>query len=302
MRRKNFILLLLAALIWGFAFVAQTTGGDLLGPYGFNCIRCFIGAAVLAPFALKSKTKLPFKAGLYCGIVFFLATSSQQLAISLGASAGKAGFLTSCYMLLVPILSLFLHKKCGVNIWFGVFLSVIGLYLLCIKDDFYLEANDLLLLLCALLFALHILVIDHFAGSCDGVKLSCFQFIVCGILSIVPTYLLDMNHSLPGFIQWLSCLQNITSIISLLYAGVLSCGVAYTFQILGQRDSNPTLASLIMSLESAFSALAGWLILHQKLTPRELSGCLLIFIAVCIAQIPKESLPRNKKKQNTTIF
>ena len=304
-------MLVLTALIWGSAFVAQRKGGDAVGPFTFNGIRSLIGSAVLIPVILvlnrvKPSEKTPktpaekrvlWIGGICCGTVLFLASSAQQLGMYMGTSAGKAGFLTACYILLVPILSLFLKKKCGWNIWVGMGITVIGLYLLCMTDSLRFQTSDLMVLLCALLFAIHILVIDYFSPLVDGVRLSCIQFLVCGILSMIPMFLVEMQHSLSGIMVWAQNLQSLDAWIPILYAGILSCGVGYTLQIIGQNGLNPTLASMLMSLESVFSVLAGWLILQEKMGLRQLGGCALIFAAILLAQMPVDKF----RKKNGSI-
>lgn len=297
LRIRNSLLLILTALIWGVAFVAQSEGGDVVGPFTFNGIRSFIGGIVLIPVILfldKKKTsdikpvdkKRLVTGGCCCGLALFLASSFQQVGIYLGTSAGKAGFLTACYILLVPILGLFLKKKCGWNIWIGMFMTIIGLYMLCMKDKLRFQLSDLIVLICAFLFAVHILVIDYFSPLVDGVRMSCIQFFVCGILSLVPMFIVDMKHSIAGIEEWLPKLQTLDAWLPILYAGVLSCGVAYTLQIIGQNGLNPTVASMLMSLESVFSVIAGWMILGERLSIRQLAGCGLIFAAIIFAQIP----------------
>ena len=304
-------MLVLTALIWGSAFVAQRKGGDAVGPFTFNGIRSLIGSAVLIPVILvlnrvKPSEKTPktpaekrvlWIGGICCGTILFLASSAQQLGMYMGTSAGKAGFLTACYILLVPILSLFLKKKCGWNIWVGMGITVVGLYLLCMTDSLRVQASDLMVLLCALLFAIHILVIDYFSPLVDGVRLSCIQFLVCGILSMIPMFFVEMQHSLSGIMVWAQNLQSLDAWIPILYAGILSCGVGYTLQIIGQNGLNPTLASMLMSLESVFSVLAGWLILQEKMGLRQLGGCALIFAAILLAQMPVDKF----RKKNGSI-
>lgn len=294
---RNSLLLVLTALIWGIAFVAQSAGGDAVGAYTFNCIRSIIGSIVLIPVIFfldklnlshkpetKAQKKTLWIGGICCGICLCLASNLQQLGITLGTPAGKAGFLTACYIILVPIVSLFLKKKCTWNVWIGVLLTVIGLYLLCMSGSFSLQFSDILLLLCALGFCFHILVIDHFSPLVDGVRMSCIQFLVSGLLSGIPMLFTELIPS--GLSQWLMQLNTLDAWIPILYAGICSCGIAYTLQIIGQQGVNPTIASLLMSLESVFSVLAGWIILHEALSLRELAGCLLIFIAIMLAQIP----------------
>lgn len=296
--KRNSFLLVLAALIWGTAFVAQRKGGESIGAYSFNCIRSLIGAGVLVPVMLifdklkltkgKPKTKNDKKnllvGGLCCGVILTFATNLQQLGLNYGTSAGKAGFLTACYIILVPILGIFLKKKCYWNVWIGVGLTVAGLYLLCMNGDLKFQKSDLFVLLCALVFAMHILVIDHFSPLVDGVRMSCIQFLVCGVLSIIPMIIKDMA---PLTIrEWVAPLQTLDAWIPILYAGICSSGIAYTLQIIGQKDVNPTIASLLMSLESVFAVIAGALILNERLSTKEIIGCILIFIAITLAQIP----------------
>ncbi|MBQ6889275.1 MAG: DMT family transporter [Lachnospiraceae bacterium] len=293
---KNSFMLLVTAAIWGAAFVAQSVGMEYIGPFTFNCVRNIIGGLVLIPCIWfldkwkekenKSKAKLEegkdsgdrkklLTGGTCCGIALFLASNMQQIGIQY-TTVGKAGFITALYIVIVPILGIFLKKKCNVQIWIGVIIAIMGFYLLSIKDGFRLEIADTYLLGSAVLFSVHILVIDYFSPRTNGVKMSCIQFFVCGILSGVVMFLVETPDLRSIFAAWMP----------VLYAGVLSCGVAYTLQIVGQKDFHPTIASLILSLESVFSVLAGWIILEQALTRRELLGCILIFCAIVLAQIP----------------
>lgn len=288
---RNSWILLLTATIWGTAFVAQSIGMDYVEPFTFNFIRSIIGGIVLIPciFILnKSDKKQPQKqntpssrktliiGGIACGICLGLASNFQQVGIKY-TTVGKAGFITACYIVIVPILAfLFFRKKCAPAIWLSVLLAVIGLYLLCITESFSIGLGDSLIFICAILFSLHILVIDYFSPLADGVKMSCIQFFISGFISAIPAFLFEHPN-----------LNNILSAWGpILYAGVLSCGVAYTLQIIGQRNMNPTVASLILSLESCISVLAGWAILGQTLTVKELFGCVLMFIAIILAQLP----------------
>lgn len=296
--KRNSFLLVLTALIWGVAFVAQSKGGDAVGAFSFNCLRSFLGALVLVPaikvldkFNLtKGKTVDPKQrknlivGGICCGTFLAIATNLQQLGITNGTSAGKAGFLTACYIIMVPILSIFLKKKCSWNIWVGVALTVGGLYLLCMTESLSFQMSDILVLLCALVFAMHILVIDHFSPLVDGVRMSCIQFFVCGVISFVPMMIFEVAPI--GIAQWVAPLGNLDAWTPILYAGICSSGIAYTLQIIGQKDVNPTIASLLMSLESVFAVIAGAILLKERLSPRELIGCVLIFVAVVLAQIP----------------
>lgn len=299
LKQRNSFLLVLAALIWGFAFVAQSTGGDAVGPYTFNCIRSVIGGVILLPVIMLSdrlqwSRKKPVSrqdwrtlltGGVSCGIALSIASNLQQVGIYMGSPVGKAGFLTACYMLMVPILGIFLKRKCGWNVWLGIVIAVAGLYLLCIKGSFSIQFSDLLILLCALAFAVQILVVDHYVDMVDGTRMACIQFLVCGITSAIPMIFVDMGLSVSEISEWVSAFADPYAWIPILYAGALSCGVAYTLQIIGQRGMNPTVASLLMSLESVFSALAGWMLLNEALSGREITGCMLIFGAVILAQL-----------------
>lgn len=298
--RLHSLLLILTALIWGTAFTAQSAGGDAAGPYTFNCIRSMIGAAVLLPVirlsdrlgltknrpVTQKDRRMLLAGGIACGLALAAGSNLQQMGLYLGSSAGKAGFLTACYMLIVPVLGLFFHKKCSWNVWAGIAAAVVGLYLLCIQGDFRIQFSDFLLFLCAFVFAVHILVIDYFAVRVDGVRMSCLQFLVCGLVSAVPMCFVDLGHAAGGLSGWAQALMGLDAWIPILYAGVLSCGAGYTLQIIGQKDVNPTIASLLLSLESVFSVLAGWVILGEALQGREILGCVLIFAAVIFAQLP----------------
>lgn len=305
--KRNSVLLVLAALLWGISFVSQSKGGDAVGPYSFNSIRSFVGSLVLVPAMLvldkfnltkgKPKSKNDKKnliiGGISCGIVLTLATNLQQLGITFGTPAGKAGFLTACYIVMVPILGIFLKKKCGINVWISVGITVGGLYLLCMNGSIKFQTSDILVLACAVVFAVHILTVDHFSPLVDGVRLSCLQFLTCGIISAVPMIIKEIIPI--GFINWVAPLATLDAWIPILYAGICSCGIAYTLQIIGQQDVNPTIASLLMSLESVFAVIAGALLLKERLSARELIGCVLIFIAITLAQIPIKS-KKNKIK------
>ena len=297
---KNSFLLFLTAFIWGSAFVAQSVGMDHVGPFTFNCVRSFVGGLVLIPCitflrSLKKKeegnkierktlvTKVELIGGICCGVALFAASNMQQVGI-LYTTVGKSGFITALYVVIVPILGIFLKKRVPKIIWFCVGLSVVGLYLLCMTGEtFTLNKGDMFILICAVLFSFHILIIDHFSPKGDGVVISCIQFFTCGILSVVLMFATET--------------PNVTDILAakwpILYAGVLSSGVAYTLQVVAQKNVNPTVASLILCLESVVSALTGWLILHEVLSSRELLGCVLMFVAIVLAQIP---IPERKQK------
>lgn len=299
---KNSLLLLLTATIWGAAFVAQSDGMNYIEPFTFNGIRSIMGGIVLLPViavmnALKKKGSVIVPApeskkqlvtgGALCGIALFLASSFQQFGI-LYTTVGKAGFLTACYILIVPVLGLFLGKKCRFNIVIAVVLALIGLYLLCVSGGFSLNSSetfgDILMMICAVLFSVHILIIDRFAGKADGVKMSCIQFFVCGILSVIFMFIFEQPDPANILKAWLP----------LCYAGIMSCGVAYTLQLIGQKGLNPTVASLIMSLESAVAAIAGWILLGQSLSFQEICGCVLMFSAIIISQLPAVNLKKSQ--------
>ena len=211
-----------------------------------------------------------------------IASNFQQAGLVAGTDAGKAGFITALYVVLVPVFGLFFNRKVSLPVWIAVVCSVVALYLLCIKGDFSLAAGDLLILVCAVCFAVHILVIDHFTAYCDGVKLSCLQFLFAGIISAVCMFLFETVD----FAAIWSC------ILPLLYVGIFSCGVGYTLQILAQKDSNPTVVTILLSLESVFAVIAGAIVLHQQMTAREYIGCVVMFVAVILAQI---QFPEKKK-------
>lgn len=292
-KMQSSLLLLLTATIWGTAFVAQSVGMDYVGPFTFNAVRSIIGGIVLIPciFLLnkisgneskKSEKKKNEKTvllvgGICCGLVLCVASNFQQIGIKY-TTVGKAGFITACYIILVPILGIFIGKKTGKMIWLSVVLAVIGLYLLCMSGSLSFGKGDSFVLVCAFLFAIHILVVDYFAPKVDGVKLSCIQFFVAGIASAIPMIVIEKPDIAALLLAWKP----------LLYAGVMSCGIGYTLQIIGQKNMNPTVASLILSLESCISVLSGWIILHQKLSVREIFGCVVMFLAILLAQLPDD--------------
>lgn len=283
-------MLITAALIWGGAFVAQSVGMDYVQPFTFTCVRSLIGCVVLLPVialfdrrkseaartAERANRRILLAGGVTCGVFLCLATNMQQIGIQY-TSVGKAGFLTALYIVIVPVLGLFFGKRSRWTIWVSVGIALVGFYLLCMIGGFYLESGDICLLICAVLFSFHILVIDHFSPLVDGVKMSCIQFLVCGVLSAAAMLVAEQPD--------LSAI--LAAAAPILYAGVLSSGVAYTLQILGQKNYNATVATLLCSLESVFSALTGWLVLGQRLSHRELGGCVLIFFAVILAQLPE---------------
>lgn len=285
--------LLLTAFIWGVAFVAQSVGMDYIGPFTFNCVRSIIGGLVLIPlvFIFGKKTKADrteeqtkeYKkntviGGICCGVCLCVASNFQQFGI-MYTTVGKAGFITALYIIIVPILGIFMKKKVAPIVWVSSVIAVIGFYLLSISGQVSISKGDILVLICAVLFSVHILVIDYFSPKGEGVTISCIQFFTSGILCGIMMFLFE-NPQIGDILA---------AYLPILYAGVMSCGVAYTLQIVGQKNMDPTVASLILSLESVFSALAGWLILGQGLSSKELAGCALVFVAVLLAQMPQKS-------------
>lgn len=283
--------------------MAQSVGMDYVGPFTFLASRSYLGFIVLLPviavldktrenektkagtsenisgvdYSWKNKTLL--LGGIACGTVLAIASSLQQIGIQY-TSVGKAGFVTTMYIIFVPVISIFLKKRAGIRVWISVAIAVTGLYLLCMKESLQLQYGDLMVLFCALAFSFHILVIDYFSPKVDGVKMSCIQFLICAILATICMFLFEK--------------PDMTNIIQawkpILYAGVMSSGVGYTLQIVGQKGMNATVASLIMSLESVISVLAGFVILKEKLSVRELLGCALMFVAIILTQLPEKNV------------
>lgn len=289
------LLLFLAACIWGVAFVAQSVGMDYMGPCTFNGIRFLIGGTVLLPLVyvrVKKKKNTPeelppaltLKGGICCGLAICAASLCQQIGI-METTVGKAGFITTLYIIIVPVFGLFLRKKVPGKVWIAAAVAAVGMYMLCINESFSVSRGDTFVFLCAIIFAVHILVIDYFSPKTDGVALSCIQFYTAGIICTVAAFAVET----PTWGQFVS------GIVPILYAGVMSCGVAYTLQIIGQKNVEPTVASLILSMESVVSVLAGWVILGQELSSKELAGCVLVFAAVILVQYNG----RAQKRRNT---
>ncbi len=287
MKMGSNVLLGLAAFIWGIAFVAQRVGMDYVGPFTFNAARFIIGGLVLIPCVFymrkngetkkenrKGEKKASIIGGICCGIALFTASSLQQIGISY-TTVGKAGFITALYIVIVPLLGIFMKKRVSWTVWISVVIATVGMYLLCITDGFQIGKGDVYVFFCAIVFSFHILVIDRFSGEADGVFLSCIQFFVCGAISAFLMFAFE-TPSLRAIAD---------ARLPLLYVGIFSSGIAYTFQIIGQKGLNPVVASLIMSLESVISAIAGWVILGQTLSGREIAGCAVMFLAILIAQI-----------------
>jgi len=286
----------LAALIWGTAFVAQSVSTDHVGPFAFNAARSIIAFFVLWAVSaifkkLRTKRGVPVSkssrrdlvvGGVCCGVVLAVAANFQQAGLA-DTAPGKAGFITALYVVLVPVLGIFLRRRASLPVWLGAVLAAGGLYLLCIKQGFSVEGSDLLVLCCAFVFALHIMCVDYFVQKVDGMHLSCVQFLTAGLVSAVLSLIFE-QQTMAGIVE---------CILPIAYVGVFSSGVAYTLQILAQKDSDPTVVSILLSLESVFSVLAGALILGDRLSGREYIGCILMFAAVVLAQLP---WPLKKKK------
>ena len=286
----GFFLLFLTALIWGVAFVAQSVGMDHIGPYTFNTGRLLLGTAVTMPWAimeLKKQKNVEEEREVYikkrnssvigaafCAVVFFLAVNLQQFAL-IGSSVANVSFITTLYILIIPIIGMFLGKKHGISIWIAIAIAVVGMYLLCIKEGLVLEMGDILAFICAVMFALQILIVDHYVPKSYVIVLSCTQNLFAGLISFVFMLIFE-GVNLEGIK---------TAWLPLAYTGILSTGLAYTTQMLGQKYLKPTVASLIMSLESVIAAIAAWLIIGQALSLREMLGCALVFVGVIIAQI-----------------
>lgn len=292
---------ILAAFIWGTSFVAQSMGADYVPAFTFNASRAAVAALALLgvcflfrrlhrkervegctagkdPAVSHSRRDL-LVGGISCGTVLTVATNLQQLGIET-TTAGKAGFITALYIVIVPLLGLFLHKKAPLTVWAGVTAAMAGLYFLCIQDGFSISKGDFYVLLCSFGFSAHILLIDHFTQKVDGIALSCVQFLVVAVLSAIGMLLFE-TPTLEGLRLGLW---------AILYVGIFSSGVAYTLQILAQKDSNPTVVSLLLSLESLFATVSGALILHDRMSGREYLGCGLMLAAVVLAQLPEKKV------------
>ena len=294
------VLLLITAIIWGTAFAAQRVGMDHIEPFTFGACRYVLATLALALIIFifegrkrrnpdyvapteeesQEEKKQTLQGGILCGIALFVASSFQQIGIQY-TSAGKTAFITALYIVLVPVFGLFLKKRVTWLTWLGVALSAVGLYLLCIKEGFTIEMGDFIVFLCSICFSVHILLCDHFTGKANPLKLSFLQFFVCCVLSWVAAFIAETPN-----------IAGITAAgFAIFYCGVFSAGLGYTFQMIAQKDTDPTVASLLMSLESVFGAIGGYFILHEVLSAKELIGCCIMFAAIIVAQIP---LPEKK--------
>lgn len=290
---KSNLLLLMTAMIWGFAFVAQRIGADSVGAFTFNGTRFLLGAFSIVPVILifekkesektihSGKITVTIKSGVLAGLVLFIASALQQWGVEITGSAGKSSFLTGIYTVLVPILGIFLGKKTTLNVWLGAFLAVVGMFLICINEKWQISYGDCVLLIGAIFWALHILVIDKFVDRIYPIRFAFTQFFVCGILGLLCAISFE-DISLSG-------LQ--AASIPILYSGVLSAGVAYTCQIIGQKSADPTYASIILSTESMFGAIGGAIVLGETMTLRAYIGCLLIFAGIIVSQLVFKKKP-----------
>ena len=324
---KGDLMLVLTAMVWGGSFVAQKSGMELIGPFAFNGIRTIIGGIVLIPLIMvldrmkskkqasvpavkadaadsvlseadkKNDQKLLITGSICCGLALLVAGMLQQIGM-MYTTAGKAGFITALYVVLVPIFGRILGKKIRPLIWLCVLASAFGLYLLCMPASGgfgHINKGDLIVLACALCFAVHILLIDYFSPKVDGVRLSCIQFFIAGILCMILMFPLDpvLGYDIPSLSQLLDAW------IPIVYAGALSCGAGYTMQIVAQADTDPAVASMILCLESVFAVIAGMLILGESLSLREAAGCIIMFAAILAAQLPaKPGIELAAKKQS----
>ncbi len=298
---RNSFLLFLAACIWGLAFVFQSKGMEYMDPFTFNGARALIGAFSLLVFVLVRNRvtgkklrdldwKITLTAGICCGAALTAASTVQQFGI-VYTSVGKAGFITTLYIIFVPIAGILFRRKVSWTVWVAAGMAAVGMYLLCINESFSVNIGDVLVFICAIFFTAHIMIIDHFSPKTDGVVISLIQFTVCGVICMICAFIW-------GEPAW----SQITSGIStLLYAGVMSCGVAYTLQIVGQNGVNPTVAALLMSLESVVATITGviafrigFLKVDQTMTLRQVAGCVIVFAAVILVQLPKEWFEKKK--------
>lgn len=292
---RNSFLLFMTAFIWGMAFVFQSKAMDFMHPLTFNGVRSLIGALSILVYLIVTRKllgakpeatdwKITIKAGILCGIAMTVASTLQQFGIQY-TTVGKSGFITALYIIFVPIAGIFFRKKVSGIVWFAAFLAAVGMYLLCITESFRLGKGDILVFLCAIVFTAHIMLVDYYAPKMDGVIVSCIQFSVCGVVCSIGALIWGQPN-----------LSQITEGMStLLYAGIMSCGVAYTLQIIGQKGMNPTIAALILSLESVIATVMAWaaykigfLKTDQSMTPRQIVGCVIVFAAVLIVQLPAE--------------
>lgn len=298
MRLKKIVsplLLILISALWGGSFVAQTKGGNIVGPFSFGFLRFLVAGVAILPFVnlidknntsadknIKRNKKDLILGGLLCGLFLAGTSAFQQLGLSMGTSSGKAGFLTSCNVIFVPLIGLMFKQKVKTNAWIGVGITVLGLYFLCINGEFGVMFSDVLVLICSVMNAARIIAVDRYMNRADTARLACVQFFSASAILGVLSVIFEMES--PA--SWWQTVNQSTVWLSLLYAGVLAGAFAFTIQIVAQKNVNATVSSILMSSESVFSVIAGCMIMHETLSIRELFGCVAIFVAIVIAQLP----------------
>lgn len=297
---KGNLMMLLTAFLWGLSFISQSKGVENLSPIAFNGIRSILGGIVLLPviFFFRPKEKINktlIIGGTVCGVLLCIASTLQSIGM-VETSPGKAGFITALYMIIVPIIGLFIGKKPTKAVTAAVVVAVVSLYLMCVKEGEQIVKGDIYVLVCAFVFAGHILAIDYFSPKADGVKLSCIQFFVCGIIDIIWAFLFDMDN--------ISLTKITDCYLAIGYSGIFSCGVAYTLQMVGQKYTDPTSASILMSLESVFATLAtvilvalGWNLTGGQMDSRQIFGCALMFVAILLVQLPEKKTTKLIQKE-----
>lgn len=300
MRLKKIVsslLLILISAAWGGSFVAQTKGGNIVGPFSFGFLRFFVAGVAILPFVnlidksnaladknIKRNKKDLILGGLLCGLFLAGTSAFQQLGLAMGTSSGKAGFLTSCNVIFVALIGLFFKEKVRANVWLGVGITVFGLYFLCINGDFNVMLSDVLVLICSVMNAARIIAVDRYMNKADTAKLACVQFFSASAILAVLAVIFEMD----SLLLWWHTVNQSTVWLSILYAGVIAGTFAFTVQIVAQKNVNATVSSILMSTESVFSVIAGCLIMHEVLSFREIIGCVAIFIAIIVAQLPSK--------------
>jgi len=294
---KSNLLLLCAAAIWGFAFVAQRVGMEFVGPFTYNGVRFALGALSLVPLIFWYNTrgqhsshgghevKNVVGAGLLAGSVLFLGASLQQIGL-LYTTAGKAAFITCLYIVIVPMLGIYFKQYISMSTWCGCIIAIVGLYLLCVKDSFFISYGEVLELIGAFFWSIHILVIDRFSRKVDVLKLSFVQFVTCSVLSLVTAL----------FIETMSIETLKQALVPILYGGICSVGIAYTLQVVGQKHAQPSHAAIILSMETVFAAFGGWIILNEQLGVQELLGCAIMLVGMLLSQLQNIRPPQTKQK------
>lgn len=291
------LLLILISAAWGGSFVAQTKGGNIVGPFSFGFLRFFVAGVAILPFVnlidksnaladknIKRNKKDLILGGLLCGLFLAGTSAFQQLGLAMGTSSGKAGFLTSCNVIFVALIGLFFEEKVRANVWLGVGITVFGLYFLCINGDFNVMLSDVLVLICSVMNAARIIAVDRYMNKADTAKLACVQFFSASAILAVLAVIFEMD----SLLLWWHTVNQSTVWLSILYAGVIAGTFAFTVQIVAQKNVNATVSSILMSTESVFSVIAGCLIMHEVLSFREIIGCVAIFIAIIVAQLPSK--------------